>query len=48
MAFVTPLNVYDMAPVPPAPVSVIVAVPTPLHAIGVVIDADPVTTIEVL
>jgi len=38
---VTPLNVYDNGTEPPAPVSVIVAVP-PMHRIGVVTDAEPV------
>jgi hypothetical protein len=39
---VTPLNVYDNGAVPPAPVSVTVAVP-PLQIIAVVTAADPVT-----
>jgi hypothetical protein len=43
VAFVTPLKVYDNGEVPPDPLTVTTAV-LPLHAIGVVTEADPVIT----
>lgn len=42
--FVTPLKVYDNGAVPPEPLSVTVAVP-PLHGIGMLTDAVPVTIV---